>query len=314
MTASKSQILSRILFIAAGGYFLFSAYAKTVPVAYFEFTISEQLPLGDWTVSGLARLLIGLEAALGLCMVCGITGKRKWVPRTAVLLILLFTVHLLLLLFRVGDDVNCGCMGVIAPMRPSWSILKNIVLLLALGVAIRYSKPVRRMEWNLLSLGLTIVFMVLPFMLFPIEEKPDFPAAQLKEATASEGTALDYHTGRHMVSLMSLGCNHCRKAAVRMQEIKAQAPGLPLQVIFYKSDDSTEQATMLEDFMVETGMTAVPYRFIEKGLFSEILRATGETGVPAIYWLDQGRVERSLSLSELNRSELEHWLSGTPAE
>lgn len=310
MTASRSMILSRILLIIAGGYFLFSAYAKTVPITYFEFTISNQLSLPHGAAAVLARLLIGAEAALGLCMVFGFTGKARWVLKSALLLTLIFTGHLLFLLFRMGDEVNCGCMGVLAPMRPSWSILKNILLLVALAFALRHHKPIRNMALNLLSVGLLAAFLVLPFMLFPVAEKVEFPAEELMSATGPGEAVLDYRNGRHMVSFMSLTCSHCRKAAVRLEQIKTAAPELPMQVVFYKSTDAEEQQALLDDFLMETKMAHVPYQFIDYSVFMTILQATGETGVPAIYWLDEGRVERSLSIVELNGTELEHWLSG----
>lgn len=53
-----------------------------------------------------------------------------------------FTLYLVWLWIKMGNNVNCGCFGNNIWMSPFTSIIKNIVLLLAIGTLIRWHKGI----------------------------------------------------------------------------------------------------------------------------------------------------------------------------
>ncbi len=161
------KILLILLAVVLGGFFVFSAYSKTEPVQYFEYTINSQLHL-SWTLSAvLARFFIGLELALGLLMMVNVFGYRRWVLKFSMGMLILFSLHLVLLWITQGNDVNCGCMGRIAPMSPLVSLLKNILLIAALAVLIRFYKTGDDKVLNIITLPVGLILIAIPFLSIP---------------------------------------------------------------------------------------------------------------------------------------------------
>jgi hypothetical protein len=104
-----------------------------------------------------ARFLVGLEAGLGLMLLFNVFGSGKWIIKTAFALTAAFTIHLAILYFKVGNDVNCGCMGDWFYMPPLQSIGKNIVLLILLGMLWKDAKPNANKKLNWLGIAVIAI-------------------------------------------------------------------------------------------------------------------------------------------------------------
>jgi len=120
-----SKILLIILSVATGGLFLYSAWTKVLPIQPFEYTMVEYLHL-PWLVATVAaRLLVGLEAALGGLVVLHLFGRNKLILKAAFAMVVVLSAYLVWLWSTAGDNVNCGCFGDAIWMSPSASLIKN---------------------------------------------------------------------------------------------------------------------------------------------------------------------------------------------
>ncbi len=318
-----NQLILFLLSAILGLVFMLSAYTKTIPISYFEYVVDSQLNLGSSYAAIGARILIGLEAALGLLLVLQIWGKKDWVPRFGLLLTLLFSIHLVVLWLTLGNDVNCGCMGNQVFMSPLTSLLKNTALIAGFILLISLKKRHKALSsippedsgeethrpstHNWLALLITVLLIAVPFLLFPITQKTSLPLSRLLENVAPQGVAPRHLTGKHVVAFMSLGCSHCRDAAGIFSSLKHRYPQLPVHLIFSKGADSS-RAEKLEEFMDATAATNLDYSFINKDDFIYFMQATRNNGVPIILWMQDSTVYRQVSVPELNDRELLQWL------
>lgn len=302
-----NKIFLVLLSVIIGGFFVFSAYSKTVPVQYFEYTISSQLHL-PWSMSALlARFFIGLELALGLLMVVNVFGYRRWVLKLSMGMLILFSLHLILLWITQGNDVNCGCMGRIAPMSPLASLLKNIALIAGVGLLIRFYKSNDGKVLHAISVPVSLMLIAIPFFIYPLKQQLSLPLSRLYAADQREQPKTELRQGRHIICFMSLGCSHCRDAAKIITAMKRKSPFLPYYIIFANGTDSTRDAR-LADFMAETKADNIPYHFVDQKDFVDMIHLSGSDGVPSIFWMKDTTIIRKISIPELNLVETEEWL------
>ena len=290
-----------------GAVFLFSAWTKTEPVAYFEFVISSQLHVSQKLAAMLARFFIGLEAALGLLLIANVFGHKRWVLKVSLALLIVFSLHLLYLLITQGNDVNCGCMGNVAPMSPGLSLLKNALMILALIVLMKYHKTDDGPVLNLASIPIALIIIAVPFFLFPMEKQIAMPLSKLYNSSESEKPKVELRKGKRILCFMSLGCKHCREAAGLIEKMKTNNPSLPFYFAFSSGDDST-RAERFEDFMKETNARNIPYHFLSKKDFMDMIKYSESEGVPVILWMEDTTVVRKINLYELNQREIEEWV------
>lgn len=303
----RYKILLVLLSVGIGAFFVFSAYTKTEPVQYFEYTINSQLHL-PWSISAvLARFFIGLELALGLFMLVNVFGHKRWVLRLSLGMLILFSLHLVVLWITQGNDVNCGCMGSIAPMSPAASLLKNIGLMAGIGVLLRFYKTDDSKLLNIITLPVSLGLIVIPFFLFPLKRQLNLPLSRLYQPSQKEQPKTELRQGRHILCFMSLSCSHCRDAAKIITEMKRKSPFLPFYIIFPRGTDST-RAARLADFMADTKADNIPYHFISQQDFVDLVKLSGNDGVPCIFWMKDTTIIRKISIPELNLSETEEWL------
>lgn len=307
MKPSISQLLLLVLALIIGSVFLFSAWSKTEPIAYFEYTIQSQLPVSAWLAAFMARFFIGLEAALGILFVVNIPGYKKWVPKVSLGLLLLFSLHLVYLWIRQGNDVNCGCMGVIAPMSPFQSLLKNLGLMLGILLWQHYYDPKQNKLSHLISAFLPLVLIALPFFLYPVSGPVSLPISKMYSPDQEEQPLTELRQGKHVLSFMSLGCRHCRHAATLLQEMKTNNPELPFYIVFPKIAGDT-LAAGLSDFIEATHISTIPYHFLKEKDYIDFIKASGSDGIPVILWMKDTHIVRKITIPELNQKELEQWL------
>ncbi len=296
-----------LLSVVIGGMFLFSAWSKLNPIEYFEYTIYSQLPVPQKAAALLARFFIGLEAALGLLITVNILGHKKWILKSCILLLIIFSIHLIYLLLTVGNDVNCGCMGNILPMSPLLSLLKNIGLIVAALILNRIYKRTDSKTIQLIAIAVFVVFIALPFIIFPVQKRSQLPVSKLYTSSESQIPTVDLRTGKHILCFMSLSCPHCRDAARMFATMKESNPALPVYFALSAGDTATLEER-LEDFMQDTKASSIPHHFMSPKDFTDMIILSGSNGVPVMLWMEDSTIVRKVNVMELNQKEIELWL------
>ena len=179
----KKETISWILRLIISALFILSAVAKLYPSPYFAistFEVKQLYPLGfsEGFAPYFSRILIGIEFALGIAILLKDYLKKITIPAT-ILLLAVFTIHLIYTTFVSGNAGNCGCFGDLIPMTPVEAIIKNII---AIGLLVWLFKLLpadgKSNFWLLKSVGLGCVLAL--FMLAPIR-----PVAEIVEEPIS---------------------------------------------------------------------------------------------------------------------------------
>jgi hypothetical protein len=111
--------------------------------------------------------------------------------------------------------------------------------------------------------------------------------------------AKELRTGKHIIAYMSLTCPHCRKAAYMLHIIKKQWPEIPIYLVI--SGHPSQQ----KDFFEETKADDLPFLLYKD---SEAFRQMAGDGVPAIYWINNGVIEREATYLQLDPADIKDWL------
>lgn len=311
------RILLVLLSLVTGGAFLYSAWTKLFPIQPFEYTIVEYLHL-PWALAAVAaRAIIGLEAALGGLIVLHLWGRKQQVLKAAAGLLVVFSLYLVWLWAKAGNDVNCGCFGDAIWMSPSASLIKNAALMGSLLMLMAAHRGMAFKNDTLFTSLLFITGITLPFILYPMMlGEPDWlkkgvyklNAAPLyhpiKDTTVSEPypdrPTVDIMHGKHIVAFLSPSCEHCRIAARKISLMRRNDTTLPfLMVIGGVSSDLT-------DFWKHTKAQNVPWMRLQKDPFMDY---TGGR-FPTIIWVNEGMVVAQSSYNTLTEGEVEKWLKG----
>lgn len=302
-----TAILMFVLSTAVGALFVYSAYTKLIPIESFEYTIAGHLHL-PWYASAIAaRLLVGLEASLGILIICHLYGRSKWVLKTALLLVVLLSGYLLYLWLSEGDNVNCGCFGDTIWMSPSSSLIKNGLLLVSIFILIVYGKRVKFGWSNAITLFLMMAISLTPFILFAIpSQQPDWlkkEGYRLDLATVHQpgsNTGTNLAKGKYIIAFLSPHCPHCLLAAYKMHIMKEEKPDLPFFMVIAGKSDLTE-------FWIKTQAQNIPYTRLEGSRF---LQLAGNS-FPAIYFVNNGWVEGKTEYAYLTPEIIKNWLNNS---
>lgn len=161
--------ITLILRFVVFALFVFSAVAKMYPLWAFEKQLVD-LGLLSWCDAPIfARLLLGLELAIGVAIIQPHFLKKIVVPATIGLLVV-FCIHLGMEMVKHGAmNGNCGCFGQLIPMTPLEAFIKNIITI-ALLVFIYRNVRDREPGKNRISylfviwlLSTLLVFIAFPF-------------------------------------------------------------------------------------------------------------------------------------------------------
>lgn len=162
-----------ILRIFLSVLFLFSAYAKLYPSAYFAITTFEMkqlVPLGftECAAPYFSRFIIGAEIALGIGFLQPHFLRKLVIPLSALLLII-FNIHLAYSIIS-NTGGNCGCFGDLLPMTPTQAFIKNV---LTLGLLLWLWKLIAEYDKNtnhnfFIALSITLASILFMFVLVPI--------------------------------------------------------------------------------------------------------------------------------------------------
>jgi thiol-disulfide isomerase/thioredoxin len=292
------RILLVLLTIATGALFLYSAYTKLFPtIQTFEYTIVEFTHTPLMIAKLAARFFIGLEAGLGALMILHFFGKRNWVLKSAMALMVLFSLFLVFLWATAGNDVNCGCFGDAIWMKPSVSLLKNAAIMGILWLLLRYAKGFRY-KWAQITAPLLLVAtLTTGYIVFPVY---DIYKMNLRPIYADKKWApvTDLTKGKHIVAFLSPSCGHCRKAAIKMQLMKQHNPKLPFYMIIGGVESD------LTSFWQDTKAVSIPYTRLNRDEFMKYTKGV----FPQIFWLNNSMVEDNTGYPELDQQLIEKWM------
>lgn len=313
MQTKKSSILGYILIALIGAVYIFSAITKLMPIGDFEYIIQSQLPFDKISAKIVARLFIGLELAIGLLLVLNILGKKLWVFSTAIILLVLFSIHLIILYINQGNDVNCGCMGSMIPMKPIPSVLKNAGMIIVLLAGLYFWKKGKPTGWfakhNLLALIFVCMTIGGVFIAFPLSAKDaTLSISKMYEEEQTEKPKQDLKKGKRILCLMTLGCSHCRDAAKSIQAIVTDNNQLPFYFLFPYPQDTTSVEEQLFDFLDDTKTYNVPFHFVKFETFADYVTTSGNTGTPVILMMEDSTIVKEIPMSAINAKEIEQWL------
>ena len=185
-----------------GGMFLLSAYSKLIAPGIFEILLIENGIFDNRQMAGLfTTIIIGSELAIGFLLLQPNYLKKIIIPVT-ILILSIFTVHLVYSGFVLGDSENCGCFGELIQMSSVESSIKNIIVIAAAFFLYRLIKTERN---NLIPpIIILITSFIIAFTFAPIRDINSF---QFKDYT--------YFESRGRIDLTSneilLGSRKCCK-------------------------------------------------------------------------------------------------------
>jgi thiol-disulfide isomerase/thioredoxin len=190
----NKNTLQWILRFIVFALFIVSALAKMFPIWAFEKQLVD-LGIASWcSAPYLARLLLGVELAIGIAILQPHFLKRIVIPST-ILLLVVFCVHLSIEMVKHGAmNGNCGCFGQLIPMTPLEAFLKNVA---TIGILAWLYKMTTEKEmthrfslllliWSMSSL---LVFAGFPFS--PKSETAEEPVTELAPTTENTPTTTE---------------------------------------------------------------------------------------------------------------------------
>lgn len=305
------SVLLVILSIAVGALFIYSSYTKIYTLESFEsfqYSIVEYVKL-PWLVAAIAgRLLIGLEMALGVLLITHLWGPKKWVPKAAFVLTIIFSIYLVYLWIYAGNDINCGCFGDAIWMSPSTSLLKNAGLLLALFMLFRFHRGIDKPKIQWLAATLCLGIAITPFIFMPMPDtQPQWlkkghfqlDMSKLYEPGKPDAPKVDLYKGKHIIAFFSLKCPHCKMAAYKMHVMKTKNPSLPFYMVVAGKDEYKAA------FFQKTKATDIPYSKMKGEDFTNLVGYSW----PVIYYIKDGWVEAETNYITMSQQAIEDWLA-----
>lgn len=297
------------LSVLLGLVFLFSAYVKLYPVELFELTLID-IGVANWFLAPFfARLLIALEFLVGFLLIFNLYLK-KFTLKFTIGVLVFFTFYLIWLIIVEGNKGNCNCFGTYLPLTPLESIIKNIVMLILTLVLYRFHTG---FKWKFLAVVLPVIVLgslTLPFVLNPVDINAAERTFKSEEVNYNLGLDILYNNpkvvepkvdlrkGKHIVAFMSLTCPHCRIGAYKMHIIKKNNP--EISVFFVLNGDKE----MIAPFFEETKAGDIPYTIL---LGPDFVKISG-VRLPAIFWVNDGIVEKRTKYINLNEDEILNWV------
>ncbi|MFN5183484.1 MAG: MauE/DoxX family redox-associated membrane protein [Bacteroidota bacterium] len=310
MKLNLKKILLFLLSVFTGLIFIYSGYTKLHPIEPFEFTFVD-LGIGGWqTAPFLARCLIGLEFLIGILMISGVRVKQTALITIGTLL--MFSVYLIFILIKEGNNGNCGCFGNAIVMTPVQALIKNVFLLV---ISFMLFKFYEGFDYRRFGVWLILLFSVaslsMPHVLNYVDF--DYSASYLVPKENFFKLELDslykdaklnvppknLKNGKHVLAFMSMSCPHCRIAAKKMRIMKEKNPGLPIYFILNGDNDK------IKPFFDDTKARNIKFCILNGKNFVYL----AGLNMPTIYLLNNSVVENKVNYMELDQREVEKWLS-----
>lgn len=308
-------ILLKFLFFiicsVIGITFIYSGYTKLYPIEPFEYTFVD-LGIGGWKlVPFIARFMIGLEFFIGLLLIFGLYIKRFTIKLTISSLVL-FSIYLLFIIVKTGNNGNCGCFGTAIVMSPLQALIKNAVLLVLSFIIYKYYDGIEYYKYGKKLLITTfITAFAMPHILNYVDldysssyssKKEDHFKLELDSVYKNaklHNPPKTLSQGKHIIAFMSLTCSHCRTAAKKLRLIKQQNPSISIYLILNGNYDK------IEPFFEDTKARNIDYCILNGSSFINL----AGFHLPSIYLVNNSIVENWIDYPHLDKEEIEKWLA-----
>ncbi len=286
-----------------GFVFIFSAITKLITIDFFEIYVYS-LNLASFNISTiLARLLIAGEFGLGLFFIVGIWTRFAWYASLS--LLTAFTLFLCIQVFK-GSEQNCLCFGDLIKMTPKESIIKNVLMLLAIFPLyhLRSCNLPFKKKWPVFII---LVSLAIPFIISP----PDY-FIQNKVNTINTKFILPKHTyhqngqevifdslnfnkGRKLLCVYSTQCGYCKKGAIKIEIMARKYHFNNEMVILFGGQDNE-----VDDFFKSTELA--PLNYLLTDLLSLVKLTQGH--FPRFYLIENGKVLNVYGYRDISEKNL----------
>ena len=296
------NILKIIIRIGIGVFFIASAILKLISIDNFELYIYS-FNIFSFTMSGLAaRAIIACELLVGILLIAKVKYKEAW-WLTMLMLVGFSLLLVYVILFR--NDSNCHCMGDLVEIKPSLSLIKNL-LVIALMLLIRKEEDYRfRGRVTVLVIAILTAIAV-PFALFPMDNIYNlFSKTSTKSCNEAEFNSFlqdsvmqDIHLdeGNFIVGVVSSGCKFCRIGCLKMSEMVTFNKIDSTKVLYFIWGDSTS----VQEFRKET--KSEPFLYVPINPVKAIRITDG--AFPLFLFIQDGEVQRTADLRQLTENEV----------
>jgi hypothetical protein len=295
--------------------FVAGACLKVYPLVFFEMLLIKQGIVESreaaWHV---ARLVVALELFLGVGILQRRLLRNAFVPVTMVLLAI-FSIHLVYLGQTQGWSEPCGCFGKWLSMPPLQAIIKNVVMIVMLALTYFTAKPEPSESTVAMPALIAVAALIGVYTVGMTSPAPPPPTTTttttITMPTTTYGSTTDtiittttttvpaapsrfarfddapkepgpfsMTTGDCLVAFLNLDCEHCKEMALELGMLYQETNSpLPMYFIFLGEPDT------VPDFFAETE-TEVPYILAELGDFFDFI----ESSPPELYLLRNGAV------------------------
>lgn len=310
----KSTLIKISFFLLCslmGLVFIYSGYTKLEPIEPFEYTFVD-LGIGGWRLAPfIARFMIGLEFLIGLLLIFGLYIKRFTLKLTIGSLVI-FSIYLLFIIIKTGNNGNCGCFGTAIVMSPLQALIKNGILIIFSFVIYKFYDGIDYHKYGKkLLLATFITSFAMPHILNYVDL--DYSSSYLSKKEEQFKLELDsvynnakIHTppkslskGKHIMAFMSLTCSHCRTAAKKLKLIKEQNPSI--SIYFILNGDYEK----IQPFFEDTKARNIDYCILNGSSFIYLAGYK----LPTIYLVNNSIAENSIDYAHLDQVEIEKWLA-----
>lgn len=295
-----------IVRIGIGLFFIVSAILKLLSLDNFELYIYS-FNLMNLTWCGLAaRAIIACELLVGILLIIKMKYKFAW----WITLLMLVGFSLLLvyvILFR--NDSNCHCMGDLVEIKPSISLIKNLVGI----VLLLFVRNEEDYQFRFKTLALVLAFVasfVPPFVLFPMDDLYDIfskSSNQDFDETAFNALMADstmqeirFDNGNYIVGIVSSGCQYCRTSSLKMSEIAKHNQLDTNRILYFIWGDSIS----IRQYKTETKSES--FRFITISPIQAIRVVNGH--FPTYLFISDDDVKRTADLRHLTEKNISEHL------
>jgi uncharacterized membrane protein YphA (DoxX/SURF4 family) len=296
------NILKTIIRIGIGVFFIASAILKLLSLDHFELYIYS-FNIVSFTMSGLvARAIIACEILLGILLIVKIKYKAAW-WMTMLMLVGFSFLLVYVVLFR--NDSNCHCMGDLVEIKPSLSLIKNLVAI-ALMLCIRKEEDYRFRGRVAVLVGAFVAAIVPPFALFPIDNVYNFFSKSDNlnynetafNALMADSTLQDINLDKdnYIIGIVSSGCEFCHTGCLKMSEIMDNNHLDTNRVFYLIWGDSTRT----RQFQTET--KSEPYQFFQISPLQAVQAVNGQ--FPTFLFISDGQVQSTADLRHLTEKSV----------
>lgn len=285
-----------IVHYLVGFVFVFSAITKLIDFEEFQVFVYS-LDLFNLNLSILvSQFIVGLEFSIGLLFLFKI--YTRLVSLFSILLIAFFTVFVLYLKFS-NLNTDCHCFGSAIQFSANATIVKNIVLLLAVFyIYFRGIELKTRFKPMLLCFALAIGFLSTilvhpPDFLYSFNYKTENYYSTSDLAKFAKKNRLTNQ--KKVLCFLSTECKYCKLAAKKMTIISKKSNNKKaVYFVFWSLKNNSNS------FYKETN--SYPFQFVNLNVI-EFLKICNGT-MPLIVLYNKGKVEKAFRYKDLDENQI----------